>query len=244
MGGTPREMVGVPAGDFLMGSLKGEGDDDEKPQHRVTFAQGFWMGRYPVTQAQWKWGAGLKVVEHRLNADPSGFKGPNRPVEKVSWDDAQEFCCRLSRELSQAFKLPSEAQWEYACRSGTTTPFAFGKTLTTDLANYDGNSTYGGGPKGEVRAKTTGVGQFPANQWGLHDMHGNVREWCEDAWHEDYEGAASNGGARINNKSTSRLLRGGSWFDAPGYCRSAWRGHDRRDDRYLNVGFRVVCSPR
>ena len=202
------------------------------------------MGRYPVTQAQWRWGAGLRSVSRSLDADPSRFKGDNRPVERVSWDDAQEFCQRLSRDLSQDFKLPSEAQWEYACRAGTTTPFAFGETLTTDLANYDGDYAYGKGPKGKDRKQTTEVGQFPANDWGLQDTHGNVWEWCEDAWHGDYNGAPINGSSWSDNKSTSRLLRGGSWFFIPGDCRSAYRSNLRRVGRVNVIGFRVVCSPQ
>ena len=225
------EMVWIPAGNFMMGSPPGEGDDDEKPQHRVTFADGFWMGRYPVTQAQWKWVAGLQSVDQKLTADPSGFKGSNRPVEQVSWDDAQEFCRRLSQGLRQGFKLPSEAQWEYACRAETTTPYAFGEILTPNLANYRP-------PSG-----TTDVGKFPANAWGLHDVHGNVWEWCEDTWQKIYNGAPVNGSAWIDNKSTSRLLRGGSWYLNPRDCRSAARVSYQRNVCDLNIGFRVCCVP-
>ncbi|MEM6502348.1 MAG: SUMF1/EgtB/PvdO family nonheme iron enzyme [Cyanobacteria bacterium P01_C01_bin.89] len=233
LGGTPLEMVWIPPGDFLMGSPNGEGEDDEKPQHRVTFAEGFWMGRYPVTQAQWKWVAGLNTVNDKLNADPAKFKGVNRPVEQVSGDDAQEFCRRLSKRLSQVFKLPSEAQWEYACRAGTTTPYAFGKTLTSDLAHY-----------GKWFAGTVDVGKFSANPWGLHDTHGNVWEWCEDTWHGSYKEAPTGGSSWIDNKSKTWLLRGGSWLDAPGGCRSACRYSGSRDDRYDFIGFRVACSPQ
>ena len=244
LGGTPLEMVWIPAGDFLMGSPPSEGGGDEKPQHRVMFAEGFLMGRYPVTQAQWKWVAGLKSVDQELTANPSHFKGSNRPVEQVSWDDAQEFCRRLSQQRSQEFRLPSEAQWEYACRAGTTAPFAFGETLTMDLANYDSTYTYGNGPKGEYRRKTVDVGQFPANCWGLHDMHGNVWEWCGDTWRENYEGAPIDGNPWVDSKLTSSLVRGGSWLRNPWSCRSAFRGNFRRDGRDGTVGFRVVCSPQ
>ncbi|MEM6500508.1 MAG: SUMF1/EgtB/PvdO family nonheme iron enzyme [Cyanobacteria bacterium P01_C01_bin.89] len=245
LGGTPLEMVWMPAGSFLMGSPESEEgrSDGEGPQHRVTFREGFWMGRYPVTQAQWRWVACLGAVDQSLKANPSGFSGDKRPVERVSWDETQEFCRRLSREFSPIFNLPSEAQWEYACRGGTGTAFAFGDTLTTDLANYEGNYTYGAGPKGKYRKETTEVGQFPANEWELHDMHGNVWEWCEDMWHKNYNGALNNGTSWIDNKSTSRLLRGGSWFSFPRHCRSAFRYYYPHDYRLNYFGFRVVCSP-
>ncbi len=235
LGGTPLEMIWLPPGDFLMGSPDHEKErfDWEGPKHRVRFAEGFWMGRYPVTQIQWKWVAGLSLINQPLETDPSGFKCANRPVEQVSWDDAQEFCRRLSRSLSRELKLPSEAQWEYACRGGTTTPFAFGETLTKDLANYSWS-----------HSQTTDVGKFPANAWGFHDMHGNVWEWCEDAWHDSYQGAPINGSSWIDNKPTNWLLRGGSWNNASGGCRSAARLSRSRASRNRSVGFRVVCSPR
>ena len=137
----------------------------------------FWMGRYAVTQAQWRAVAQLPKVDRDLNADPSYFKGDRRPVERVSWDDAQEFCARLSQAMGATYRLPSEAEWEYVCRAGTTTPFALGATLTTDFANFDGdNSPYANAPKGEDRNETIVVGNFPPNAWGLYDMHGNVWE--------------------------------------------------------------------
>ena len=193
-----------------------------------------------MTQAQWRYGASLKAVNRDLKSNPSEFKGENRPVEQVSWKDAQEFCDRLSQDQSQPFKLPSEAQWEYACRAGTTTPFAFGETLTTALANYDGKYTYGNGPKGKNRKKTTAVGQFPANSWGLHDMHGTVWEWCEDTWHPNYDGAPMDESSWIENKSTSQLLRGGSWYFSPRSCRSAFRSHRRFDNFDHLRGFRLA----
>ncbi len=246
LGGTPLEMVWVPAGGFLMGSPDEEEGRvaSESPQHRVTFAQGFWMARYPVTQAQWRWMAGLNSIDRELDAEPSFLEGDSRPVEQASWDDAQEFCNRLSQELSHDFQLPSEAQWEYACRAGTTTPFAFGETLTTDLANYDGKGAYGDGPKGRDLGQTTDVGQYPANDWGLHDMHGNVWEWCEDTWHVDYSGAPTDGSSRVGDSSTSYVVRGGSWIFEPGICRSAYRSFIPRGGRSNFIGFRVVCFPR
>jgi formylglycine-generating enzyme required for sulfatase activity len=232
-----------------------ESQNRERPQHEVSVA-GFFMGRYPVTQAQWRSVAGYKQeeLELELDPDPSEFKGDNRPVENVSWDEAKEFCRRLSVKSGREYRLPSEAEWEYACRAGTTTPFHFGETLDAEIANYDAQReyrhlkpVYGDGKKGEYRKETTEVGIFPANEWGLQDMHGNVWEWCEDDWHESYEGAPTDGSAWLeeNRTKTERLLRGGSWLSDPGFCRSAYRGHHSRGNRNYLIGFRVLCvSPR
>jgi formylglycine-generating enzyme required for sulfatase activity len=173
-------------------------------------------------------------------------------VEQVNWLEAMEFCRRLSERSGHTFSLASEAQWEYACRAGSTTSFAFGETLTPELANYDGNYTYENGPKGQYRQETTPVASFNANSWGLHDMHGNVREWCLDHWHPNYQGAPTDGSAWLdgeglnpeNNNETSRLLRGGSWNVDPGYCRSAYRNHLQPDLASYLVGVRVVCLPQ
>jgi formylglycine-generating enzyme required for sulfatase activity len=169
-------------------------------------------------------------------------------VERVSWRDAMAFGRRLSERTGRRFTLPSEAQWEYACRAGTTTPFHVGDMITTKLANYDGNYTYANGPEGEYREQTTPVGLFPANAWGLQDMHGNVWEWCLDQWHDSYAGAPGDGGAWLVsedvNSGVNRLLRGGSWDDLPRYCRSASRLPSLPDLADLNVGFRVVCLPQ
>jgi formylglycine-generating enzyme required for sulfatase activity/uncharacterized caspase-like protein len=238
------EMVAIPGGQFLMGSPENESErlDRESPQHTVTI-QPFYMGKFPVTQAQWQAVAALPTVKIDLNPDPSFFKGANRPVEQVSWDDAIEFCARLSNKTGKLYRLPSEAEWEYACQAGTTTPFHFGETITTDLANYNGKYTYGSGPKGEYREQTTEVGKFPPNAFGLYDIHGNIREWCQDAWHDSYEGAPADGTAWMSeNDNNYRLLRGGSWFDNPRYCRSAYRYWYARDSRSNYVGFRVVVA--
>jgi formylglycine-generating enzyme required for sulfatase activity len=236
----------IPAGEFMMGAPveELESEDNERPQHRVKVPQ-FLMGRYPVTQAQWRVVAGYGGKERDLNPDPSRFKGDNRPVERVSWDEAQEFCRRISAHTGKAYRLPSEAEWEYACRAGTTTPFHFGETITLELVNYRGTETYNGSPKGEYRRETTDVGTFPTNDWGLHDMHGNVLEWCEDDWHNSYEGAPQNGSAWVESdrSETFRLLRGGSWDDAPRICRSSCRYYNSRDDRDDVIGFRVCCVP-
>jgi formylglycine-generating enzyme required for sulfatase activity len=237
--GVALDMVYVPGGTFLMGSPDGEGDADERPQHQVTVAA-FHMGKYPVTQAQWQAVAALPQVNRSLNANPSHFKGNNRPVECVSWYDAVEFCDRLSAKTGKTYRLPSEAEWEYACRAGTTTPFYFGATLTTDLANYDGNYTFASEEKGEYRQQTTNVGSFPPNAFGLYDLHGNVWEWCADNWRENYNGAPSDGSIWLNSDETYRLLRGGSWNNDPGGCRCANRNRDNPVNWNSSCGFRVI----
>jgi formylglycine-generating enzyme required for sulfatase activity len=240
--GVSLELVTIPGGSFQMGSPDGEGDNDERPQHPVT-VKPFLMGKYAVMQAQWKMVAGLPKVNRDLDPDPSRFKGDNYPVERVSWWDAIEFCDRLSRQTGREYRLPSEAEWEYACRARTTTPFHFGPTLTTNLANYNGNYTYGSGPEGEYRQTTTAVGSFSPNAFGLFDMHGNVWEWCLDHWHENYNGAPTDGSAWIaGGESDRRLLRGGSWSNYPGSCRSAPRFRSSPDFRLDNIGFRLVCG--
>lgn len=239
------EMVGIPGGEFLMGCPDGKnGYDAEKPQHRVTVPP-FYLGRVPVTQAQWRFVAGLEKVERDLTPEPSYFSGEDRPSEKVSWDDAAEFCARLSHHTGRAYRLPTEAEWEYACRAGTTTLFHFGETLNTAVANYDGNSTYGNGPKGQYREETTPVGSLEAaNAWGLLDMHGNVREWCQDDWHDSYEGAPEDGSAWLDRgmQKSWKVRRGGSWYNTPWFCRSAYRSYVSRDVRDDYLGFRVACS--
>jgi formylglycine-generating enzyme required for sulfatase activity len=165
-------------------------------------------------------------------------------VERVNWEDAIEFCNRLSQRTGRHYSLPSEAQWEYACRAATTTPFHFGETINSELANYDATDAYGDGPKGLYRRETTDVATFPANPWGLHDMHGNVWEWCQDQWHTSYNGAPQDGSAWVDqnvNNDKQRLLRGGSWGLSPRFCRSAHRYHFRPVNASSLVGFRVVC---
>ncbi len=247
-------MVAIPGGTFLMGSPPNEKDsfEDERPQHEVTVSN-FFMGKYPITQAQWRVVASRKdlKVEKDLDPDPSRFKDRggsstrrDRPVEQVNWYDAVEFCARLSKLTGREYRLPSEAEWEYACRAGTTTAFHFGETITGELANYDASKTYADEPKGEYRKETTPVGQFPPNAFGLYDMHGNVWEWCADTWHDNYEGAPRDGSAWIENGDDNRSpLRGGSWFSVPISCRSAYRNsYGYRRDLNNNGGFRVVCG--
>ena len=243
----PLQMLLIPGDAFTMGSPENEAErsNDEGPQHEVTLSQ-FFMGRYPVTQAQWRVVAALPQVSQALDPDPSHFKGDNRPVESVSWHDATEFCARLTQHTARPYRLPTEAEWEYACRAGSTTPFHFGSTLTTEVANYNGDYTYADGPKGEHRQETTPVDHFDiANAFGLSDMHGNVLEWCQDHWHDNYDGAPTDGSAWLTDgDDTYRVLRGGSWINDPEYCRSASRNYlitpAFRD--YI-IGFRVCCSP-
>ena len=249
-------MVAIPGGKFRMGSLEGEGYDEERPQHEVT-VQPCFMGKYPVRQAQWRAVAALPRIDRDLKPDPSYFKGDNRPVECVSWYDVVEFCARLSKASKKNYRLPSEAEWEYACRAGTVTPFHFGETLTTELANYFEEG------KGEERnlKETTPVGIYPGNAFGLFDIHGNVWEWCADTWHDNYLKAPTDGtawinendndnqeiagiGAKIQKKSIELcLLRGGSWYDDPVSCRSADRNRYSPDYDLDDIGFRVVCGP-
>jgi formylglycine-generating enzyme required for sulfatase activity len=238
------EMVAIPSGSFLMGSPESESEryDDESPQHEVT-VESFFMGRYSVTQAQWRFVAGLPQVNRELDPDPSSFKGDHRPVESVSWHDAVEFCARLTALTGRPYRLPTEAEWEYACRAGTTTPFHFGDMITTEVANYNG-SAYADGPAGESRGETTAVDQFGiANVFGLSDMHGNVLEWCQDHWHENYDDAPTDGSAWLTEqKYANRVFRGGAWYSLPRYCRSASRAGSYPGGRTDVRGFRVVCS--
>ena len=241
-GVLPLRMLLIPAGKFLMGSPPNELErsDVEGPQHEVSVSQ-FFMSKYPVTQGQWQAVAALPKVKRDLDADPSSFKGALLPVERVSWYEAVEFCDRLTLRTNRQYRLPTEAEWEYACRAGTTTPFHYGETITTELANYRGtdnkeykwSGSYGDGPKGEYREKTTLVDQFDSpNAYGLCDMHGNVWEWCQDHWHSDYDNAPTDGQAWLtDDDAAARILRGGSWIFTPGYCRSASRFNDLPEDR-------------
>ena len=254
------EMLHIPAGRFTMGSPPDEPErhKDEGPQHEVELRD-FFLSRTPISQAQWLVVAGWQPLPgeetwlRELHPDPVSklndaerFLGHQRPVVNVSWKEAMEFCRRLSLRTGKHYTLPSEAQWEYACRAKTITPFHFGETISPELANYNGNYTYGDGQKGGYREQTTDADSFPANAWGLHDMHGNVWEWCADHWHSNYNKAPADGSPWINDKSndSGRLLRGGSWSDLPGGCRSACRGFRHPDGRRSEMGFRVCCLPQ
>ena len=238
------EMVEIPAGDFMMGAPKAEknSNDDERPHHNVK-VPAFMMGKYPITQAQWQLVATLPKVKINLEPDPSSFKGEDRPVEKVSWLEAMEFCRRLSKHTGQEYRLPSEAEWEYACRAGTTTAYSFGDAAEElgEYAWYSENS----------ESQTHPVGQKQPNTFGLYDMHGNVWEWCADDWHENYKGAPKDGSVWIkDNKNyeapeTRKLLRGGSWYFNAQLCRSAFRiNFNLARNAFINLGFRVVCVVR
>ena len=232
--GITLELVSIPGGKFLMGSReKQEGSSTaEQPQHEVTVPS-FFMSKFPVTQAQWQAMASRPQVNCPLNPEPSYFQGQNRPVERVSWYEAREFGQRLSQQTGRKYRLPSEAEWEYACRAGTTTPFHFGTIITGDLANYNNNEK-----------ETTTVGSFPANAFGLYDLHGHVWEWCADNWHENYEGAPSNGTAWLSGGDNNcSPLRGGAWGHQASFCRSAFRSYIAgHNSRFHYLGFRLVAD--
>ncbi len=253
--GVKLEMVEIPGGTFQMGSTPAEAReafeeakrynkdidleifDDEQPQHQVQVS-GFAMGKYELTQAQW---------QAIMGNNPSGFTGDtNLPVESVSWEDAQEFCRKLSARTGRNYRLPTEAEWEYAARARTITAFAFGQTISPGIVNYDGNYPFKQAPKGIFRDKTVAAGSLGiANGFGLFEMHGNVWEWCEDARHYSYKGAPSDGSAWLGGNNNWRITRGGSWSNLPGlHCRSALRMSSPSNGRHLVIGFRVVVSAR
>jgi len=271
-GGARLTMVRIPAGSFQTGSAEQESGRhaNEGPLLTVKLAE-FLIGQTPITQAQWRTVAGWQERPgerwgREMNPEPAKFQGEEarllagemntdeRPVERVSWLDATEFCNRLSQRTGRTYTLPSEAQWEYACRAGTTTPVCFGDTISPELAKFRGNYFYADGPEGPYRDQATSVVMFPANAWGLHDMHGNVWEWCQDEWYKSYEAAPTDGrawvdaaeGEKIKEPAKTKLLRGGSWDSFPGGCRSAVRYRYPLQPGYANslVGFRVVCLPQ
>lgn len=234
--GATLDLVRIPAGKFMMGSNE---FSSEQPIHEATLRE-FWMGKYVVTNAQWQAIMGTKPSEQY----DVKFLGENQPVVGVSWEDAKEFCKKASQKTGKLIRLPSETEWEYACRAVTNTPFHFGETITPDLVNYDGNHPYGDAPKGEYRQKTVNVDSFFPNAWGLYQMHGNVWEWCEDIWHENYNGIPQNNGSAwlSDGEQAKRLLRGGSWCGDAFDCRSALRDGRVAGYRFNVIGFRVVAS--
>jgi formylglycine-generating enzyme required for sulfatase activity len=240
-------MVAIPGGTFLMGAPQAEkgSQESEKPQHLVTITP-FFLSQFPVTQAQWQAVANLAKIRRDLNPDPAYFKGDDRPVERVSWYDAIEFCERLSRQTNRCYRLPSEAEWEYACRGGTIKPFYFGETITGELANYIAKKIYCEESSQLDRQETTNAGSFPPNAFGLYDMHGNVWEWCSDRWHDNYENAPNDGSAWLSeNEREPRVLRGGGWDFYPEHCRSASRFSFPPTATQINqIGLRVVCDPK
>ena len=229
-GKVPLEMVAIPAGDFWMGSWDGKRTSDRRPQHHVTVSQ-FYLGKYPITNAQWK---------ALMQTDPSArwgkkFQSDCQPVIHVSWHDAQAFCQKLTQLTQRSYRLPSEAEWEYACRAETQTKYSFGddESQLKNYAWYEGNSN----------RQTHPVGQKKPNAFGLYDMHGNVWEWCTDHWHENYKNAPTDGSAWLSeNENNCRLLRGGSWLASPVNCCSAFRCHFSPNTHFVFIGFRIVCS--
>jgi len=239
VGDVSQTMRWIPPGRFRMGSAKDEPErnDSEGPQHEVTIAQGFWLFDTACTQKMW-----MAVMDD----NPARFQDDVRnPVERVSWNDAHAFLARINERIpGLALTLPSEAQWEYACRAGTTTPFSFGATITPDQVNYNGKFPYLGGVKGVYRQETVPVGRLPPNPWGLYEMHGNVSEWCADAAHSNYDGAPIDGTAWTESERAAdamRVLRGGSWSDDARAARSACRLWLRPDVRYDDLDFRCAC---
>jgi formylglycine-generating enzyme required for sulfatase activity/tetratricopeptide (TPR) repeat protein len=237
-GGRELKLAYIPAGSFLMGSAPGEWlrDIEDGPQHRVNLSLSFYLGIYPVTQAEW---------QAIMGTNPSRFAGDDRPVEQVSWDDSQEFCRKLSKLIGRTFRLPTEAEWEYACRAGTTTPFSFGDTITTGQANFNSRwPATGPWPPhlGVYRAQTTPVGKFPPNAWGLYDMHGNVWEWCRDK-KRPYPAEREEVTDPVYSQGARRAVRGGSWINQPVLCRSACRCAGAPGARLDILGCRVaMCA--
>ncbi len=245
------DMVAIPGSNFLMGAPENHPERLARESFLHTFTiQPFFMGKFPVTQAQWAVVASFDRVNIDLNPDPSHFKGANRPVECVSWDDAVEFCARLSQRTGKSYRLPTEAEWEYACRAGRTSPFYFDNTISRDLANYDSTDwvypgtmypgNYGQGVNGEYREQTTDVGTFPANSFGLHDMHGNIWEWCQDEWHDSNDALTDQSAWLSNHNHQYMQMSGSAWYYDPWRYRSAFRNKYVRGNRYIFVGFRVA----
>jgi formylglycine-generating enzyme required for sulfatase activity len=239
----PQQLVWIKPGTFTMGSPSTEKErySCEGPQTQVTLSQGFWMSKYETTQEEY-----LAV----MGSNPADFTGNmKRPEEQVSWDDATNYCAKLTdRERTSgrlpsgyAYRLPTEAEWEYACRAGTTTATAYGDSLSSTQANFNGSSPYNGNAEGPYLGKTIMVGSYAPNAWGLYDMHGNVWEWCLD-WAGTYPGGSETD-PRGTTTGSIRVLRGGCWYDYGWYCRSAFRFGRKPDIRNGYVGFRPVLAP-
>ncbi len=262
--GVVQRFRWIPAGRFTMGSPENELEREswgKETLHEVTLTAGFWLADTTCTQALW---------QAVMGENPAHFQDSDQqPVEQVSWLEVQQFLDRLSQTYSGlVVSLPTEAQWEYACRAGTTTPFSFGEMITTEQVNYNGNYPYAGGEEGEYREKTVVVKSLPANSWGLYEMHGNVWEWCVDEWREDLSSSpvsnpvhvqclpdfpaasslkqtgiiALNGLANAGDETVARVLRGGSWLLYGRFCRSAFRDSDSVSLRSSNYGFRFVLG--
>jgi formylglycine-generating enzyme required for sulfatase activity len=234
--GVTQRFRWMPEGNFLMGSPINEPErSSNEEQHLVTFEKGFWIASTACTQELWQTVMGKNPAKFKSNLQ--------NPVEQVSWNDAQLFMQRLNEWMpSMTFRLPSEAEWEYACRADTNTVFSFGNTITTQQANYDGRFAYNNGARGVFRQETVPVKTFAPNAWGLYQMHCNVWEWCEDAY-DYYNNTPVDGTAWVLGDGGLRIVRGGSWNDYPSYLRCAFRNRNAPDFRYHDVGFRIVCAP-
>ena len=260
---SPIIMMAIPEGEFIMGSPEDEPGryDDESPQHQVKVAP-FWLAQTPVTNAQWNFVVNLPQEQRKLNPTNNN-REDNYPVTDINWFEAMEFCARLSRHTGRNYRLPSEAEWEYACRAGTKTPFYCGATITSELANYKTSKVYANEPKSENKIRSiraVSVKSFFPNPFGLYDMHGLVFEWCADTWHDNYHNAPSDSQiwndniANFEKTSTvtdednfsgilriSRILRGGSFSTIPAHCRSANRYKANPDRKDRDFGFRIAC---
>ncbi|MCI5222133.1 MAG: formylglycine-generating enzyme family protein [Candidatus Electrothrix sp. AR4] len=228
----------IEPGVFMMGSpedeLERESFEEDETLHQVTLSEGFWLGATTVTQALWQAVTG---------ENPSHFKGDERPVEQVSWEDAQKFIDQLNAAIpGLELVLPSEAQWEYACRAGTTTPFSFGVNITPDQVNYDGKYPYADGAKGEYRQETVEVKALPCNQWGLYQMHGNVWEWCQDGWRNDLSTESVTDPQGAAKEGRAKVVRGGSWSCDGWFVRSAYRDWYHRDYCLGSIGLRLTVN--
>jgi len=246
------EFVRLKAGTFTMGSPKDEeGYNEDELQHEVTLTKDFYLGKYLVTQEEYKTVTGKNPSYFSTAGDGKdrvqGLDTSRFPVERVSWDEAVEFCERLSnlaqeKKAGRVYRLPTEAEWEYACRAGTKTPFWWGGSASSSQANFNGNYPYGGAAKGQYQERTTKVGSFEPNLWGLYDMHGNVWEWCGDWYDENYYRQGDNKDPQGQKSGNGRVLRGGSWYGYGWYCRAADRSRDVPGVRSYNFGFRVALA--
>jgi formylglycine-generating enzyme required for sulfatase activity len=236
------ELMVVPAGDFIMGSPERERGrkPNEGPQRRVAIKRAFAVGKYEVTFAEWEACVAQGGCRENPLPNDEGWGRGKRPVIHVSWDDATIYTAWLSKRTGKSYRLLTEAEWEYAARAGTQTPFATGATISTERANFDGNYTYGNAPRGAYLGKTVEVGTYRPNAFGLYDTQGNVWEWVQDCYKDTYVGAPTDGSAVEQPNCEFRVLRGGSWRVDPLYLRSAYRHQSRPNDKTDNFGFRIA----
>jgi len=246
------KLVRIPRGKFLMGSLNSEeGRLPEETQHEVEITQPYYLAACPVTQQEYQQVMGTNPswfsTEGGGKASVLGLDTTRFPVESVSWEEAEEFCRRLAalpaeKQAGRTYRLPTEAEWEYACRAGTTTPFSYGPSLSSSFANFDGNNPYRT-ERGPYLARTAEVGSYQANGWDFSDMHGNVRQWCADVYSRDYYTRSPAQDPRNDAKGDQdvRVVRGGSWYVSGSSCRSASRSRSPAGARSREIGFRVAC---